>query len=127
MPVLKTYKYVQDNESDHKEWTENYFNGRLCVVTLIVNDTIDNIQNLIDDIINEMSEKEVIKCYFESLSVFLKYGYNHHAMIDHNDSTTHGLRFILGNPLRTSSTTSPSPNNKLTITCTQLQASLLFD
>ena len=64
------------------------------VQSLLVNDTIDNVQNMIDDIINDMAEKEVIEGYLESFSVFLKYGYNHHATIDHDDSTTHGLQFM---------------------------------
>ena len=70
---------------------------------------------MIEDLIEDRIKKQVIENYLESLSVFLKYTFNHHAKIDDDNSSSHGLKFILGNPLRTSSCASTTLNSKIHI------------
>ena len=96
------------------------------VQSLLVNDTIENIQKMIDDLIVDTIEKECLENYLESLSVFLKYNFNHHVKIDNDDSTTHGVKFILGNPLRTSTCTNTTRNTKINITCAHCKFPFFF-
>ena len=87
------------------------------VESLLVTDTIENIQNMIDDMISDTTEREVLSDYLTSLSTFLKYGYKRHAIKENDDCTTHGLRFVLGNPMRRC-ISNPSNIVKTKITCT---------
>ena len=64
------------------------------VQSLLVSDPIENIQNMIEDLIKDRIIKEVIENYLESLSVFIKYTFNHHAQIDGDNSSSHRLKFI---------------------------------
>jgi len=61
------------------------------VQSLLVSDTVENIQNMIDDLIEDAIMKETMENYLESSSVFLKYTFNHHAMMDNDESASHGL------------------------------------
>ena len=70
------------------------------VQSLLVTDTIENLQTTIDDILCDKEEKQDLSDYLSSLSLFLKYGFNHHAKKQNDNSTSHGLQFILGNPSR---------------------------
>ena len=85
------------------------------VESLLVTDTIENIQNMIDDMISDTTECEILSDYLTSLSTFLKYGYKRHAIKVNDDCTTHGLSFILGNSTRRCT----SSNIKTNITCTE--------
>ena len=85
------------------------------VESLLVTDTIENIQNMIDDMISDTTECEILSDYLTSLSTFLKYGYKRHAIKVNDDCTTHGLSFILGNSTRRCT----SNNIKTNITCTE--------
>ena len=88
------------------------------VQSLLVTDTIENLQFMIEDLVDDDIEKAVLEEYLSSLSIFLKYGYAHHCTILNDNCTTHDLNFILGNPLRKNSTeTATQP--KITITCTE--------
>ena len=51
------------------------------VQSLLVNDSIENLQCMIDEIICNKDEQERLSEALLSLSLFLKYGYNHHATI----------------------------------------------
>ena len=81
------------------------------VQSLLVTDTIENLQNMLDDIVEDSDEMDVLADYLSSLTIFLKYGYPHHTNIMNDDCTTHDLKFILGNSMRrmcnTSTTSEP--------------------
>ena len=84
------------------------------IKSLLVTDTIENIQNMIDDMITDTTECEFLSDYLTSLFTFLKYGYNRHAIRVDDDCTTYGLSLILGNSTRKCT----SSNIKTKITCT---------
>ena len=76
---------------------------------------------MIDDIRTNKVENKILTSYFESLVLFLKYGYNNHVMKVNDDCTTHGIKFVLCNHVRISfscPTTPSSRNIKIDITCT---------
>ena len=70
------------------------------VESLLVTDTFENIQNMIDDMITDTTESEFLSDYLTSLFTFLNYGYKQHAIRVNGDFTTHGLSFTLGNSTR---------------------------
>ena len=85
------------------------------VESLLVTDTFENIQNMIDDMITDTTESEFLSDYLTSLFTFLNYGYKQHAIRVNDDCTTHCLSFILGNSTRRCILN----NNKTRITCTE--------
>ena len=89
------------------------------VQSLLVTDTIENLQNMLDDLVKDSDELDVLTDYLSSLTIFLKYGYPHHANIMNDDCTTHDLNFILGNPMRRMCNTSTTSEPKIDITCTK--------
>ena len=89
------------------------------VQSLLVTDTIDNLQNMLNDLVQNSDEMDVFADYLSSLTIFLKYGYPHHANIMNDDCTTHDLNFILGNPMRRRCNTSTTSEPKINITCTK--------
>ena len=88
------------------------------VQSLLVNDTIENLEFMIEDLVDDTIEQAVIEEYLSSLSIFLKYGYAHHCTIMNDDCTTHDLNYILGNPLRNNNTETVT-QSKINITCTE--------
>ena len=84
--------------------------------SLLVNDSPENLQQIIDDIIDDQEEKNALSDDLSSLGIFLKYGYRHHVMIRNDDCTTHDLDYILGNQLRKNKDNSI---DKHSITCTE--------
>ena len=51
------------------------------VQSLLEIDTIENLQNILDDLVQDLDEKYVLADYLSSIAIFLKYGYPHHANI----------------------------------------------
>ena len=44
-------------------------------------------------------KKDVLPDYLASLTIFLMYGYPHHANIMNDDLTLHDINFMLDNPI----------------------------
>ena len=73
---------------------------------------------MIDSMITDTSENKLLVDYLHSSSTFLKYGYKWHATKVNDDSTTQGLRFVLGNSNRRCIPNLPNIM-KTKITCTK--------
>ena len=85
------------------------------VQALLVQEPIELLQEIIDALI-PTTEKEKLSEYLTATNSFLKYRYNHHVSLQHDDCSTHNLSYILGRNSKFDSTSQTYQKNGITCT-----------
>ena len=80
------------------------------VQALLVQKLIELLQEIIDALI-PTTEKEKLSEYLTATNLFLKYRYNHHVSLQHDDFSTHNLSYILGRNSKFESTSKTHQKN----------------